>query len=112
MEKAKIILLEIAEKHRASLSGAAEQKAKEASKRYMIFYLKLTPTVYTSVQDSGVLLALRYIIKPYRRRGSAQAIWEDILRDFARCDDIDFAYPTQRFYNNAIEGKEGARKMV
>jgi len=108
-EKAKGLLLKIAQGHGAHLSGEAEKRIKEASKRYMIFFHKLTPTVYTSVQDSGVMLTIRYLIEPRNRRGSAQAIWEEILRTFARCDDIDFAYPTQRFYHNVHEGKQGTR---
>ncbi len=75
----------------------------------MIFYRKLTPIVYTSVEDSGVLLTIRYLCIPHDRRGSAQEIWEDILTRFAECDDIDFAYPTQRFYYNTSEGKSGTR---
>lgn len=75
----------------------------------MIFYTTLTPTVYTTVKDCGVLLTIRYLIGPRSRRSSEQLIWEDILTEFAACSDIDFAYPTQRFYNNALEGKEGMR---
>lgn len=75
----------------------------------MIFYSRLTPIVYTSVKDCGVLLTIRYICEPRRRRDSEQAIWEDVLKEFAGCPDIDFAYPTQRFYNNVLEGKEGTR---
>ncbi len=107
--KAKEILLRIAETHGAPLSAEAERRVKEASKRYMIFYSKLTPTVYTSVKDCGVLLTIRYLVEPRKRRGSLQLIWEDILQAFSENDDIDFAYPTQRFYNNLAEGKEGAR---
>ena len=33
---------------------------KESSRRFMIFYSKLTPTVYTNVVDIGVELTLRY----------------------------------------------------
>lgn len=73
----------------------------------MSFYSKLTPVAYTSVMDCGVLLTIRYLTAPRQRRGSSEAIWEEILREFARCDDIDFAYPTQRFYQNPIEGKPG-----
>ena len=73
----------------------------------MIFYRNLTPVVYTKVSQSGVLLTIRYLTAPRQRRGSSEAIWEEILREFARCDDIDFAYPTQRFYQNPIEGKPG-----
>ena len=55
------------------------------------------------------MLTLRYLIEPRKRRGNEQGIWEEILRAFAQNPDIDFAYPTQRFYDNAVEGKEGAR---
>jgi len=32
-----------------------------------------------------------------------------VLDKFSRCDNIDFAYPTQRFYDNMHEGKQGTR---
>ena len=105
-EKAKGILHEIGNKQAEHLSASAEQQVKEASKKFMIFYSKLTPTVYTSVKDYGVLLTIRYICEPRRRRDSEQAIWEDILKTFSAAPDIDFAYPTQRFYNNILEGKK------
>lgn len=111
-KKAKSILLKIATKHGSELSHAAEKRIKEASRKYMIFYHKLTPIVYTTVKDSGVLLTIRYFIDPRSRRGSEQAIWEEILSEFAKRKDIDFAYPTSRFYYNAAEGKEEARAKV
>ena len=72
----------------------------------MIYYRHLTPKVYTTVRDSGVLLTMRYLTDPRKRRGSENAIWEDILRSFARYPEIEFAYPTQRFFNNALEGPQ------
>jgi small-conductance mechanosensitive channel len=108
-KKAKHILEGIASRHTEALSAPAERRLKEASKKFMIFYSTLTPAVYTSVKDSGVLLTIRYLIEPRRRRASIQAIWEDILESFAGANDIDFAYPTQRFYDNVSEGKEKAR---
>ena len=57
--------------------------------------------------DNGVTLTIRYICEARRRRSSASAIWEDILDAFAGRDDIDFAYPTTRFYDNIGEGKPG-----
>lgn len=107
--KAKQILLGIAAKHAEELSASAEDRVRRAARRFMIFYTKLTPTVYTSVKESGVLLTVRYLCEPRRRRGSEEAVWEDILTEFAKCDDIDFAYPTRRYYDNALEGKPGAR---
>lgn len=108
-QRAKGILQGIADKHTCHLSQQAEEQVKLAARRFLIFYSKLTPIVYTSVEDSGVLLTIRYLSRPRRRRSTTQAIWEDILREFAQADDIDFAYPTQRFYDNPREGKQGAR---
>jgi len=110
--KAKEILLEIAARHAEHLSKAAEEKVREAARKFMIFYTKLTPTVYTSVEESGILLTIRYLCEPRRRRNSEQAIWEDILSEFAKCDDIDFAYPTRRYFDNVVEGKPGTRRSA
>ena len=107
--KAKKILLEIGIKHGESLSKSAEDEIRRAARKFMIFYNKLTPTVYTCVKDCGVMLTIRYLCEPRKRRTNQHAIWEDILDAFGNCNDIDFAYPTQRFYNNVSEGKEGAR---
>jgi small-conductance mechanosensitive channel len=107
--KAKEILLGIGVSHAEELSASAEDRVRRAARKFMIFYTKLTPTVYTSVKDSGVLLTIRYLCEPRRRRGSEEAIWEDILTEFAKCDDIDFAYPTRRYFDNALEGKARTR---
>ena len=108
-KKAKSILTKIIDKHAQSLSETARQKVRRAARKFMIFYTTLTPTVYTCVKDCGIMLTMRYLCEPRQRRTNDQAIWEDVLEEFAKCDDIDFAYPTQRFYHNALEGKEGAR---
>lgn len=105
-KKAKIILAEIVNHHGIMLSNQAEKQIKEAAKKFLIFYTKLTPIVYTSVKDSGVLLTLRYMCNPRERRSIEEKIWEDVLEKFAQYDDIDFAYPTQRFYNNSTESKK------
>ena len=104
-KKAKTILTDVVNHHGVQLSHEAEKQIKEAAKRFLIFYNKLTPIVYTTVKDSGVLLTLRYMCNPRERRSIEEKIWEDILDKFAECNDIDFAYPTHRFYNNATEGK-------
>ncbi|MGB7417240.1 MAG: mechanosensitive ion channel domain-containing protein, partial [Thermosynechococcaceae cyanobacterium] len=95
-EQAKRILQDIANRDSAHLSDSAQFRLREAAQKYMIVYSKLTPTVYTSVQDSGILLTLRYLCEPRQRRTTEQTIWEDILRAFAQMDNIDFAYSTQR----------------
>lgn len=105
-KKAKTILYDAVTKHALSFSKEAEKQIKEAAKKFLIFYNKLTPIVYTSVQDSGVLLTIRYLSHVRKRRSSQELIWEEILEQFAKHKDIDFAYPTQRFFNNLKEGKD------
>ncbi|WP_299402908.1 mechanosensitive ion channel family protein [Acaryochloris sp. IP29b_bin.148] len=100
-EQAKRLLLTIANRHAEHLSDTAQSRLQEAAQKYMIFYSKLTPTVYTSVRESGILLTIRYLCEPRQRRGTEQALWEDILRAFAQQDNISFAYPTQRFVTSA-----------
>jgi len=108
-KNAKSILTGIVNEKSEHISKSAAKKIKDASKKYMIFYKNLTPIVYTSVKDSGVMLTMRFLCDPRQRRSYEQSIWEAILIEFAKCEDIDFAYPTQRFYNNIKEGKPGTQ---
>ena len=108
-KKAKEILLEAVNKHAVHLSAEAEKQIKVAAKKFLIFYNKLTPIVYTSVKDCGVMLTIRFLCHVRRRRATDELIWEEVLEQFAKHDDIDFAYPTTRFYNNIGEGKEGTK---
>ena len=103
---AKDLLHSIVRDHAENLSADAEKRIIEASKKYMIFYQYLTPIVYTSVKDSGILLTMRYICDARKRRNSEHEIWEDVLNAFARQDEIEFAYPTQRFFNRNIENDD------
>ena len=105
--QAKEILLAAATRHARIRDEEASQQVREASRIDMIYFQHLTPIVWTSVADSGVVLKLRHICEPRGRRSTATAIWEDALRAFAARSDIDFAYPTTRFYNNRAEGKSG-----
>ena len=102
-EKAKDILHGIVKRQAEYLSESAERKVREAARRFLIIGTKLHPQVYTSVEDSGVLLTIRYICEPRERRDTTEAIWEEILQEFAKNPDIDFAYPTRRIYSKFFE---------
>lgn len=95
-QKAKGILQEIVNRHSEHLSASAEQRLRDVSRRFMIANTRLTPSIYTSVAESGVLLTMRYLCEPFERRDVAHVIWEEVLEQFARHPDINFAYPTQR----------------
>lgn len=97
-EKAKKLLQEIGQAHDISQEGNAAQEFEAAMQKYLLKYEKLTPSVFTNVLDSGVLLTIRYLCRPRHRRSTAQVLWEDVLRAFRENPDIDLAYPTTRFY--------------
>lgn len=107
--KAKEILTRIAAKHAEHLTPQAERKLLEVSRKYLIAYTKVTPIVYTRVGEDGVLLTIRYLVEPRRRRGTEHAIWEEILDEFARMPDVDFGYITRRGFNATIEAKPALR---
>ncbi len=106
---AKSMLADLAGKHAASATDVAAAQIARAREKFFISSMSFDPVVYTSVQDSGVSLTLRYVVHARRRRAVSEEIWEAILTDFAKRNDIDFAYPTTRFYHNVTEGKPGAK---
>jgi small-conductance mechanosensitive channel len=95
-QEAKLILQEIVDKLPIADNKTAEAEIIASAKKYLIFYKKISPTVYTSVEDSGVLLTIRYLTEIRKRRGSSEQIWEMILTRFAEHPEIDLAYPTYR----------------
>jgi small-conductance mechanosensitive channel len=97
-EKAKEILYNIVNKEALHFSKEAEGQIKEASKQYLIFYKHLTPAVYSSVTENGVLLTIRFLCDPRKRRTNEHTMWEHVLKEFGKYETIQFAYPTQRFY--------------
>lgn len=110
-KKAKNILTGIVNKHAMQITEAAEKQIKAAAKKFLIYYSKLTPIVYTTIKDSGVLLTVRFLCDPRKRRSTEEIIVEEVLEEFGNCKDIDFAYPTTRFYNNLSEGKEETKPL-
>jgi small-conductance mechanosensitive channel len=106
-KRAKDILNEIAVNHAGHLAEPAESKLKEYARDFLVVPVDLTPRVFTTVEESGVLLTVRHVCRSRHRRESTQEVWEDVLDRFAEYDDIAFAYPTKRAYDNVREGKHG-----
>jgi small-conductance mechanosensitive channel len=107
--KAKEILTEIADRQcdtgNKEGTGRIRKQIENTDSKYMILFKHLTPIVWTSVADHGITLSVRYLCKTRKRRSSAEKMWEEILKAFSKTDNIDLAYPTWRFYDNAREGK-------
>jgi small-conductance mechanosensitive channel len=106
-EKARGLLQEIGQRHGEQTAADAGAALRTVASRYAMPRSATTPSVFVSVQDSGVLLTLRTPCAPRDRRRLTDAIWQDVLRAFAACPDVDFAYPTTRLFANDREGKPG-----
>lgn len=73
---------------------------KQKNEKFLVYLGVLTPIVYTSVKESGVLLTMRFLCEPYNRRGVSAQLWEIILSLVDQNEDIALAYPTQRVILN------------
>lgn len=98
--KAKLIIEEVAQQLMQDFTRTAQNEVRKASQSYLIHFQHLTPYVYTEVEDKGVKLTLRHLANPRRRRSLTQAVWERILDRFGAEENIQFAYPTTRFYTS------------
>ncbi|WP_242918616.1 mechanosensitive ion channel family protein [Pontibacter liquoris] len=97
-QKAKGILLESAARNCEKLSEQTMLQVKRRSQRHLIFFDDLDPKIYTKVIDNGIQLTVRYLSRIAGRRKSEHQIWEEVLPQFLAAPDIQFAYPTTRFY--------------
>lgn len=97
-KKAKSILEHIINKDVCETVEAANIELENAAKKQYIFFTKLTPIVWVSAKENGVVLTIRYLCRPRKRRGSEDKIWTDILSEFSRHEDINFAHQTTRLY--------------
>jgi small-conductance mechanosensitive channel len=103
--RAKEILTRILSESQQVSEEMVKARIDAASNRYFINYANLTPIVWTSVESDGVVLTLRYLCDPRKRRSSGSELWERVLDEFGKARDIEFAYPTQRKYDELLEGK-------
>jgi small-conductance mechanosensitive channel len=104
-EKAKVILQETINREAPDVSQSVRASIKKMAHRYPIWYKNLTPIVYTRINTYGVQFTIRYLCQPRQRRSTEQTIWEAVLRAFRPEPDIEFAYPTQRFFRRDLEDK-------
>jgi small-conductance mechanosensitive channel len=105
--RAKQVLTRVLNDSALVTQETAQARIDAAQNRYFIKHMNLTPIVWTEVSTDGVVLTLRYLCDPRKRRSSAGELWERILEEFALLEGVDFAYPTTRQFRNPVEGKPG-----
>lgn len=79
-EEAKIQLENILNKHTENISIEAQNKLREASKKYLLHYQNLNPIVYVAGKEGHIKLTMRYLTDPRNSRMTEDAIWQEILQ--------------------------------
>lgn len=97
---AETLVRDILDREAPDLEGPAGTRIRETARLYSIRIGKLTPVVYVSVKDSGVMLTARYLVETRTRRGRADRIWREVLNAFNAEPTIELAYPTFRTYRS------------
>ena len=90
-KKAKDLLQKIAEQHAETLNKAQKKAFRKTTEEYIISPT-LTPTVYTSIKEHGILLTVRYLCEPRHRRNIEAIIYEHILEKFSHFPNIHLAF--------------------
>ena len=113
-KKARKILEEILENEVKGFKEDAGRQIRKASSKMKLRFAHLDPKIILNVSEFGVCLTLRFLCKVRVRRFIESKIWEKVLDSFSQQADIDFAYPTTRYYLNLKEGKSeaGGPKLV
>ncbi len=96
--RAEAILREAMEEHASGIDEAAADRIRRTASSYHIKIGALTPNVYLTVKDSGVLLTGRFLSDARQRRTTEDAVWRHVLEGFATAADVDLAYPTVRTF--------------
>lgn len=102
-ESAKAIMLEFGNDLSREVQETMRKKIDRMAREYLIYYKNFSPIVYTSIQDSGIKLTLRYLTETKKRRSGINVLSEKVLKAFTAASDIEFAYPTYRIYKRGEE---------
>jgi len=97
--RAKEVMETILQTHAPTLSDDVYKALEELSDKYMITASKLSPIVFTSIEDNGIVLTMRYMCPIRQRRASANILYEEILTQLGPLKDVRFSYNTLRILN-------------
>jgi small-conductance mechanosensitive channel len=102
--RARQIIESALEKCAPNVEREAGALIRTTARSYHIKIGALTPIVYLSVEDSGVLLTARFLVDARKQRNVSEAIWDAVLSGFDAEADVELAYPTVRtFFHGPVE---------
>lgn len=103
--RARETLLETAQHEAEKIQDEVHTQIRAMQSNFAIYYTRLTPIVYTTIVPHGVCLTLRHLVPARQRRKMEHEVCELALKELIAAPDIQFAYPTTRFFHNPQEGK-------
>ncbi len=92
----KAILQDLVNTQYQAVAEEAEKKMRQSASEMLVIQSSLKPQVFTTVADSGIVLTIRYLCDPRKRRATSESLWESVLDAFDKHETIELAYPTQR----------------
>jgi small-conductance mechanosensitive channel len=95
-KKAREIVLKHAQNEDDRIKREVDRLIRRMATQYLIYYDKLTPIVYVKIVGYGIELSLRYLTEAKRRRATQDEMSRNILDDFEKEADVNFAYETFR----------------
>ncbi|MCC5934791.1 MAG: mechanosensitive ion channel family protein [Candidatus Cyclonatronum sp.] len=103
--KARELFAQVLEKHAEIYVHEAQQALVQAQENFMLKFSILTPAVFVTVRENGILLTARYLCPVRKTRSTEQAISLDLLEKFSAEPDIRYAFSTVRLHDQR-GGKE------
>ncbi len=92
------ILRTALQRHAPKLDNEHEMQIRSTARRYQIKIGAITPIVYLTVRDSGILLTGRFLVDARARRSTEEHLWKAILDAIVDDPTVELAYPTVRTY--------------
>jgi hypothetical protein len=95
--------------HAPDVERTAGAVMRDTASSYHLRLGALTPIVYLTVKDSGVLFTARFLVEARTQRGIDERIWTAILDSIDEVSDVELAYPTIRTY---LHGPIGVARVT
>jgi small-conductance mechanosensitive channel len=109
--KAKELLQRIVERHTEHIYLSGNERVRQISERWIVFYRRMAPEIGLEVLEGHLLLTARFLCEPENRHETLSQIWEDVLEEFGPCEDIQFILPKAAPANKRLKGSGNAPNL-
>lgn len=105
-KKAKALLEDIVYDYNKIFTNKMNTDLANEDGKFALDSIRFNPGVYTELKPNGVNFVVRYFFPYKERRKAKHEIVEQIIEAFGKTKDIEFAYPTTRFYQRQEQSEK------